>query len=179
TENGMRLSEARVVTAAGTSGDRVDRTDGGVGGRLRGDAAAEQQRIDRVLAALAAAEARPNASIRAIGDALPDDPGWRPTAVAPFSSATKWSGVSFADEGHWLIGAPDVLLDPSTAVAREAERIGARGLRVLLLAEGARPVDAPDATADARPAALVVLEQKVRPDARPTLDYFEHQGVAV
>lgn len=169
TENGMRLSEARALTA-GAGGEGIPVGDPPV---------AEQQTIDRALAALAAAEARPNASIQAIKDALPDDPGWRPTAVAPFSSATKWSGVSFADEGNWLIGAPDVLLDPASAVAREAERIGARGLRVLLLAEGTRPVDEPDATYGARPAALVVLEQKVRPDARATLGYFDRQGVAV
>ncbi|WP_139809320.1 hypothetical protein, partial [Mycobacterium avium] len=29
------------------------------------------------------------------------------------------------------------------------------------------------------PVALVVLEQKVRPDARETLDYFADQGVSV
>ncbi len=135
--------------------------------------------MDAALAALAAAEARPNASIQAIKDALPDDPGWRATAVAPFSSAKKWSGISFGDNGHWLLGAPDVLLAPDTEAAREAEEIGAQGLRVMLLAEGARPVDAPDATVGARPAALVVLEQKVRPDARGTLEYFGTQGVSV
>lgn len=162
TENGMRLAEARPLAV--------------------GDAAVEegsQERIDHALAALAASEARPNTSILAIRDALPDDPGWETTAVAPFSSAKKWSGVSFGANGDWLLGAPDVLLDPASAVALRAEAIGARGLRVLLLAEGRRPVDEADATAGARPAALVVLEQKVRPDARGTIEYFGRQGVSV
>src|SRR5699024_5705839 len=120
TENGMRLSEARALADPRSAEDGPARVDA-------------QARVDSALAALAAAEARPNASIQAIKDALPDDPGWRATAVAPFSSARKWSGISFGDDGHWLLGAPDVLLDPDTEVAREAERIGARGLRVMLL----------------------------------------------
>ncbi|WP_182360240.1 HAD-IC family P-type ATPase [Tomitella gaofuii] len=165
TENGMRLAEVRVTGAAR-------------GGAAPGGGA-ESARVDAALAALAAAEARPNASILAIQEARPDDPGWRATAVAPFSSAKKWSGISFGDEGDWLLGAPDVLLDPASDVAREAEEIGSHGLRVLLLAEAGRPVDDPDVAATARPAALVVLEQKVRPDARATLDYFDAQGVAV
>ncbi|QDQ99091.1 HAD-IC family P-type ATPase [Tomitella fengzijianii] len=170
TENGMRLSEVRVTDPAGASG--------AAGADAPGKPEA-RRRVDDALAALAAAEARPNASIRAIKEALPDDPGWRATAVAPFSSAKKWSGISFGDEGDWLLGAPDVLLDPASDVAREAEETGARGLRVLLLARTDRPVDDPDAAASARPAALVVLEQKVRPDAGATLEYFGKQGVAV
>ena len=72
-------------------------------------------------------------------------PGWTVTATAPFKSATKWSGVSFGEQGNWVIGAPDVLLHPDTDAARQAQDIGAGGLRVLLLARGDAAVDAPDA----------------------------------
>ncbi|MEB3050382.1 HAD-IC family P-type ATPase [Mycolicibacter sp. MYC123] len=155
TENGMRVSD--VVELA----------------------AAEGLPVRAALAALADADARPNASIQAIGEAFPTAPGWAPSATAPFKSATKWSGVSFAEHGNWVIGAPDVLLEPSSAAAEQAERIGARGLRVLLLAACDAPVDRPDAPGKVTPAALVVLEQKIRPDARKTLDYFAAQDVSV
>ena len=115
-------------------------------------------------------------------DALPETPGWgEPTAVAPFSSAKKWSGQSFGDNGNWLLGAPDVLLDGQHAeTAAQAEEIGSTGLRVLLLGRGDRPVDGPRrARRPSTPQALVVLEQRVRPDARDTLDYFASQGVTV
>lgn len=82
-----------------------------------------------MLAALAAADARPNASMQAIAEAFHSPPGWVVAANAPFKSATKWSGVSFRDHGNWVIGAPDVLLDPASVAARQAERIGAQGLR--------------------------------------------------
>ncbi|WP_406814235.1 cation-translocating P-type ATPase [Mycobacterium sp. M23085] len=143
------------------------------------DRSGERDRIADVLAALAAADPRPNASMRAIAEAFPEPPGWTVTATAPFKSATKWSGVSFQDHGNWVMGAPDVLLEPASAAARQAERIGAQGLRVLLVGAGDVAVDHPNAPGRVTPVALVVLEQRVRPDARDTLDYFADQGVSV
>jgi cation-transporting P-type ATPase E len=141
--------------------------------------AAEQGPVADVLAALAAADARPNASIRAIAETYDHPPDWIATATAPFKSATKWSGVSYGGHGNWVIGAPDVLLDPASAAAEQAERIGAQGLRVLLLGRGDVAVDHPDAPGRVTPVALVVLEQKVRADARETMEYFAEQDVSV
>ncbi|BCK57012.1 HAD-IC family P-type ATPase [Nocardia wallacei] len=155
TENGMRLSELRVA----------------------GDVPEPELRA--VLAAMAADDPRPNASVAAIAEALPDTPGWPTTGVAPFSSAKKWSGFSYGEHGNWLLGAPDVLLDSQSQVAVAAQEIGAQGLRVLLLATSDRPVDDPDAPGTVTAQALVVLEQKVRPDARATLDYFAGQDVSI
>lgn len=142
-------------------------------------AAKERDSVADALASLAAADPRPNASMQAIAEAYQRPPGWTATATAPFKSATKWSGVSYRDHGNWVIGAPDVLLDPSSAAAERAERIGAQGLRVLLAGTGDLAVDHPDAPGRVTPAALVVLEQKVRPDAADTLNYFAEQGVSV
>jgi cation-transporting ATPase E len=159
TENGMRLSEAKTL-------DEVS-----------------PEQVAAVLAALAADDSRPNASMQAIAEAYPQAPGWTATATAPFKSATKWSGTSFADQGsdrgNWVIGAPDVLLEPGSPAAAEAEEIGAQGLRVLLLGSSDRSVDSADAPGRVTPVALVVLEQRIRPDARDTLDYFASQHVSV
>ncbi len=139
----------------------------------------QRERVADVLASLAAADARPNASMQAIAETYDRPPGWIATASAPFKSATKWSGVSYQHRGNWVIGAPDVLLDPASAAAEQAERIGAQGLRVLLLGAAEVAVDDPDAPGQVTAVALVVLEQKVRPDARETLDYFAAQDVSV
>jgi cation-transporting ATPase E len=157
TESGMRLAD---VTVVGGQDDTA-------------------HRIGDVLASLAADDPKPNASMQAIAEAYPDAPGWTATAAAPFKSATKWSGVSYGERGNWLMGAPDVLLDPESAAAAEAEEIGARGMRVLLLCASDVPVDSPDAPGNVTPVALVVLEQRVRPDARDTLEYFASQNVSV
>ncbi|WP_163511646.1 cation-translocating P-type ATPase [Fodinicola acaciae] len=134
---------------------------------------------ERALAALAAADSRPNASLAAIAQAYPEAPGWPVEAVAAFSSARKWSGASFGEHGNWVLGAPDVLLPADSGERAEAERIGSRGLRVLLLAKAAQKVDVAGAPGVVTPVALVVLEQKVRPDAKDTLDYFGEQNVTV
>ena len=154
TENGMRLAQ---LTGLGAPGEPPE----------------------TVLAALAADDTRPNASMQAIAEAYPNSPGWQATATAPFKSATKWSGASFGAQGNWVIGAPDVLLDPDSPVAEQAEQIGARGLRVLLLASCEHPVDSPVAPGRVTPVALVVLEQRIRPDARDTLEYFASQNVQI
>ncbi|HET9877170.1 MAG TPA: HAD-IC family P-type ATPase, partial [Mycobacterium sp.] len=135
--------------------------------------------VTHVLAALAADDPRPNASMQAIREAFKTPPDWTATATAPFKSATKWSGASYGEHGNWVIGAPDVLLDPESAAAEQAERLGAQGLRVLLLAASDLPVDHPDAPGRVSPVALVVLEQRLRSDARPTLDYFAAQDVSI
>ena len=132
-----------------------------------------------VLASIAADDARPNASIEAIAGAYRNPPGWTVTATAQFKSATKWSGVSFGEHGNWVLGAPDVLQDPASPVARQAEAAGSQGLRVLLLGSTDLPVDNPGAPDRVVPVALIMLEQRVRPDARDTLNYFADQGVSV
>ncbi|GBG39570.1 cation-translocating P-type ATPase [Mycobacterium montefiorense] len=142
-------------------------------------AAQQSAAIADALAALAAADSRPNASMQAIAETFDQPPNWTATATAPFKSATKWSGVSYRDHGNWVIGAPDVLLDPASAAATQAERIGARGMRVLLLGAAEVAMDDPGAPGRVTPAALVVLEQKVRPDARETVEYFAAQDVSV
>jgi cation-transporting ATPase E len=136
--------------------------------------------IRRVLAQLAAGDPRPNASIQALGHELPlTDTPWTITAMAPFTSAKKWSGMSFDGHGNWVIGAPDVLAPARSAAAARAEQIGSSGRRVLLLAESDRLVDALGAPGTVTPRALLVLEQKVRPEAAGTLAYFAEQNVDV
>nr|WP_247665370.1 HAD-IC family P-type ATPase [Nocardiopsis sp. B62] len=139
-----------------------------------------------VLAALAASDPDPNPSMAAIAEGCAAGgrkaPDWTVTALAPFSSARKWSGASLltpSGEGHWVLGAADVLAEPASPAAAEAARLGAQGLRVLLLARASVRVDDEFAPGTVEPVSLVVLDQRVREDALPTLDYFADQGVDV
>ncbi|MXM68033.1 HAD-IC family P-type ATPase [Streptomyces sp. HUCO-GS316] len=137
--------------------------------------------VRKVLGALGESDPRPNASLQAIIAAYPDADDWRCTESLPFSSARKYSGAAFS-EGNgeastWLLGAPDVLLDTDDPALAETERLNEQGLRVLLLSRAARDLDDPEVGKDARPTALVVLEQRLRPDAADTLRYFAEQNV--
>ncbi|MEU6552977.1 HAD-IC family P-type ATPase [Streptomyces sp. NPDC046915] len=138
--------------------------------------------VRRVLGALGESDPRPNASLRAIIDAYPDSEEWRCVESLPFSSARKYSGARFSEgDGEtstWLLGAPDVLLPAGDPALAETERLNEQGLRVLLLARAGRDdLDVPDVVDGAAPAALVVLEQRLRADAADTLRYFADQDV--
>lgn len=138
-----------------------------------------ESQLPQLLAQIAGADPSPNASIAAIAQAMPlTDSPWQVTARAPFTSAKKWSGVSFST-ANYVLGAPDVLAAPNSPAGQQAAQIGATGMRVLLLASSDTQVDAAGAPGTLTPVALVVLGQKIRPDAAPTLDFFRSQAVNV
>ncbi|WP_369235201.1 HAD-IC family P-type ATPase [Streptomyces sp. R21] len=142
---------------------------------------ADESYVRKVLGSLGESDPRPNASLKAIIDAYPDSEDWRCTESLPFSSARKYSGASFSEgngeNSTWLLGAPDVLLASDDPALAETERLNEAGLRVLLLARTPKDLDDPEAREAARPTALVVLEQRLRPDAAETLRYFAEQDV--
>ncbi|WP_328502624.1 cation-translocating P-type ATPase [Streptomyces sp. NBC_00457] len=157
-------------------------TEGGMDvSELRPLQGADDTYVRQVLGALGESDPRPNASLQAIIDAYPDADEWRCTESLPFSSARKYSGASFSEgngeSSTWLLGAPDVLLADDDPTLAETDRLNEQGLRVLLLARVIRDLDDPEVARGAHPTALVVLEQRLRPDAADTLRYFEEQNV--
>ncbi|MGW2370642.1 cation-translocating P-type ATPase [Streptomyces sp. NPDC001667] len=159
TEGGMDVSELRVLLKN-----------------------ADEAYVRQVLGALGESDPRPNASLKAIIDAYPDGSGWRCTESLPFSSARKYSGAALngpdTESSNWLLGAPDVLLPDGHPSLSEIEQLNAQGMRVLLLARAQRELDDPRVVEDVSPTALVVLEQRLRPDAGDTLRYFAQQDVS-
>lgn len=146
---------------------------------------------------LAGADTSPNSSMQAIIDGngatgsgdYAEETAWAVTAIQPFTSAKKWSGMTFegisdrpnptASAVSWVLGAPDILLEDGTEAVAEAQEIASTGLRVLALGRGTVTVTEDDAPGVIDPVALIILEQKIRPDAGPTLEYFASQGVDV
>ena len=144
------------------------------------DGSAADQPLLAAVGALHASDEHPNASLVAMGEVGVDE-GWTPTAVVPFSSARKWSGASFDGRGTWLLGAPDVLLPADHPLRARVGQLAGTGARVILLARSGHALHEGSTTADLapEPAALVALEEHIRPDAADTVAYFGEQGVAV
>jgi cation-transporting P-type ATPase E len=177
TEGGMNVRELRVL-----------------------DGVAETE-VRAVLGALGAADPRPNASLQAVVDAYPAQDGWRAEETLPFSSARKYSGAVLAGPASgtasgaasgaasaaasgpapgraaWLLGAPDVLLPDGHGALADVETLNEQGLRVLLLTRADPERDLGDPGDGTQPHALVVLEQRLRPDAPDTLRYFAEQNI--
>jgi len=138
------------------------------------------ERIAEVVAAIAADDNAPNGTVAALATSYPDSPGWTATARVPFSSARKWSGLTFEGHGTWLLGAPAVVggvglsPDVAAAVARHEEA----GHRVLLLAGTAASLDTVPPPG-AEPAALLVLAEELRDETAATVRYLLGQGVTI
>jgi magnesium-transporting ATPase (P-type) len=120
-----------------------------------------------------------NTTLQAIGDRFPAEPRALDREV-PFSSRRRWSGIR-ADDVSYVLGAPELL--PLGELGPRAEQEARAGRRVLGLAR--TPAPFPGADEDADPPlppgleliGLVVLAERLRPQARETVEFFHSQGV--
>ena len=144
--------------------------------------------VQNVLGAFAHDEASSTASSIALRGSCPrpSGPEWNVVASVPFSSTRKWSALSFANGGTWILGASEIVLknlDQSGQLLASVDKHAKKGKRVLSLAYSKQPLDAvtrPSALPlTLEPAALIVLGEKIRTDVAETIRYFQKQGVAV
>ena len=142
------------------------------------DPALDAQSIDAALGAMAKVESNPNPTLQAIAEAY-SDPGWQVLASVPFSSARKWSAATFADHGSWMLGAPEMLLPDDDAIRVTAQAKASDGARVLAVGRVEAPADADQPIVGFACAALVVIDQRLRPDAAETVQYFLDQDVTI
>jgi cation-transporting ATPase E len=154
----------------------------------RVDVLGEQGDVADALALLVQDPER-NATAAAIAAAYPTTT-WEARTRVPFSSGRKWSAVTAeAGDATWVIGAPEMVLPTPSDAAQEAARqqadtLAATGQRVLLLARADRSEHleeptGPELPESLAPVALVILAERLRPDAAETLRYFTEQGVAL
>ena len=135
--------------------------------------------VRQVLADYVYAMSGDNETLLAMRRSFAGSPKHKAAAVLPFSSERKFGGADLGEEGVWLLGAPDVLLKLDYADYRAAvEAWAEKGCRVLLLARQEGPLSE-TAAGRLRPAALVLLSNKLRREAADTFRYFAEQGVEV
>ena len=120
-----------------------------------------------------------NATASAIAERFPPS-GWRRTVTVPFSSTRKWSGVTFEEHGTWVMGAPEMVLVGSAAShLPRAGELAALGTRVLALARSDAPFNGEALPAGLDAVALILLAERLRPDAAAAITYFAAQGVTL
>lgn len=104
----------------------------------------------------------------------------RAMAALPFTSAKKYGGVSFHEDETYLLGAPEILLGEEYAdYAPLVDEYSAKGCRVLLLTLYDGSLTDETLWAEKLPVALILLNNKIRPEAPDTFAYFARQGVSV
>jgi magnesium-transporting ATPase (P-type) len=143
----------------------------------------DEQSLARALATYAAIAPSRNLTLQAIADAhLADAPGHDFVAQVPFSSRRRWSALDLGDE--WLVlGAPERFAGADPALAARAREEGDAGRRVLALGRSRSPMRWADAEPqfpdDVQSLGLVVLAERLRTNARETVEFFADQGVGL
>ena len=136
------------------------------------------ENAEKILSALANALNDGSPTMNAVLEGCPKPPLWKCSFQSAFSSSRKWSGASFGENGSYVLGAGEFIMRDRFGEVREiTERYAAGGNRVLLLARTGLLAEDGFAQEDAVPVALVLLSDKIRKNAKATLDYFAAEGV--
>jgi P-type E1-E2 ATPase len=117
-----------------------------------------------------------NATLEAVAHEFPAEP-LSVEAEVPFSSGRRWSALGL-DGRTYVLGAPELL--PSGALADTIAEEQRRGRRVLAFAassEAAADGSRPQLPERLELLGLLVLAERLRPEARATVEYFRAQGV--
>jgi cation-transporting P-type ATPase E len=135
------------------------------------------ERLTAELARYAASTVRRNATLEAISRSFSGEPASVGRQV-PFSSRWRWSALEL-DDRLAVLGAPELFrLDGLASLAAEEAR---RGRRVLAFGWAGVPAEeispAQGVPADLETTGLVILAERLRPDARETVTFFQEQGV--
>ncbi|MGA0567657.1 cation-translocating P-type ATPase [Rathayibacter sp. KR2-224] len=134
------------------------------------------------------AEPEANATARCLTAAYPATRTLEPDARIPFSSARKWSAVSFSSHAHgtWVLGGPEMVFEGGAHASLHERSAGlaASGRRTLVLGHAPEVLTAEQLDEEALPGALspialLTFRESVRSDALETLGYFASQGVDV
>ncbi len=139
-----------------------------------------KEEMENILGNIANAQEDENTTIQAIKDYfIKVSNQWEPTQKIPFSSQTKWSGVTFGNQGTYVIGAPEIILKNQWEKYKKIIEEQAQNYRVLVLAYSEKACVNKELPESIEIVGLICLFDKIRKEAKSTLEYFEKQGVAI
>jgi cation-transporting P-type ATPase E len=135
-------------------------------------------RPESALARFAASATARNDTLQAIADFSAMEPQ-EPEAVVPFSSRRRWSGLRLGDT-DFVLGAPELfelgaLAERADEEARDGRRVVAFGTSPVHLEE----IDLDEGPPAFSPLAVILISERLRPEARATVEYFRREGVAL
>ncbi len=104
---------------------------------------------------------------------------WKATKKVPFSSQAKWSGISFANVGSYVIGAPEFILGNTYDSYKKVIEIYSKDYRVIAVAHSKNEFSDSSLPNDLEFIGLVCISDKIRKEAKDTISYFYKNGVDV
>ncbi len=120
-----------------------------------------------------------NATIEAIRSKYQNRRNLKSDYFIPFSSKRKWSAVHFNQEGSYILGAPEWIMHHMDSSLKEKINFYSEEHRVIGLFHSEQPVTKEVLPTQIELLALLFIKDKIRKEAKQTLDYFKKQGVQV
>ncbi len=116
-----------------------------------------------------------NKTIKAIYDKYHDKSNLIAVKKIPFSSSRKYSGVAFKNKGSFILGAKEMLCPNNKNELFKKYK----DYRVVVLMHSENIFDNYELPKDLKLIGILVFQDKIRNNAKATLDYFKKEGVDV
>lgn len=139
----------------------------------------ELRPLSELLGDFTAAQSSDNITMEAMKRYFKIASGKKAVAKTGFSSASKYSSVTF-EEASYVLGAPEFVLKEQYENYEEAISAHAsKGARVLVFGTAKEEPDGKPLKEAVTPLAYVLLANPIRQEAKETFTYFAEQGVEV
>lgn len=121
-----------------------------------------------------------NSTINAIKDYFKDITNeFIPVKKYAFSSKNKWSAITFENQGSYIIGAPEFILKNNFKKYENTINKYTKDYRVLVLAHTRSKIEKENLPLDTNIIGLLLITDKIRKEAKDTLEYFYKQDVNI
>lgn len=135
--------------------------------------------LDKMIGDFAAAMSEDNITMAALKEYFRENTGKKPVSKTSFSSAVKYSSVTY-DDGAYVLGAPEMVLrEDYVLYEAEIEQYTKKGYRVLVFGKYEGEIDGKALTKKVTPLGYVMLSNPIRENAPETFQYFAEQGVEI
>ena len=136
--------------------------------------------VDDILGSMLASLNDNNQTSIALYERFGHSTALQPIATIPFSSARKYSAVTFEGVGTYVMGAPEFVLKPvPVKIDKIVKQYAHMGLRVLVLAHSTGQINGDKIPAGLRAVTIITLSDNIRPDAIETIKWFRENDVNV
>ena len=135
--------------------------------------------VEGMLADFVSEMGNDNITMNALKESFNETTGKSAVSHTGFTSALKYSSVTYQD-GAYVLGAPEMVLREAYCEYKDTiESFSKMGARVLVFARYYGVIDGKPLTEKVNPLALVVLSNPIRENAKETFRYFAEQDVRI
>lgn len=120
-----------------------------------------------------------NVTIQAIRKKYNAKEKWKATDKVPFSSQKKWSGITFENNGSYILGAPEFVLKEKFFEYEKQIKQYSKENRVLALVHSNENFNNKELPNNMQLYGFVLIQDIIRKEANKTIKYFEKQGVEI